>query len=69
MLKVKIIRTKWPTKKFSPKVYGPFKVLEKRGNRVFKLEISPRWKIDPIFHVSLLEPYQHLARPGREQPP
>jgi len=51
-------------------MYRPFKVLEvKKGARAFKLEISPRWKIHPIFHVSLLEPYRASAREGREQPP
>ena len=43
--------------------------MEKRGNRAFKLEISPRWKIHLIFHISLLEPYSQSNRPGREQPP
>ena len=33
------------------------------------MEISPRRKIYPIFHVSLLEPSRHSVRPGREQPP
>ena len=69
MLNAKDICTKLPTKKLSPKLYGPFQVLEKRGNRAFKLEISPRWKINPMFHISLLEPYRHLIPPGREQPP
>jgi len=51
-------------------MHGPFKVLEvKKGERAFKLEISPQWKIHPIFHVSLLEPYRASAREGREQPP
>ena len=66
MLNAKNIRTKRQTKKLSPKLYGPFKVIEKRGNRAFKLEISPRWRIYPIFHVSLSEPYRHSNRPGRE---
>ena len=57
MLNAKNIRTKRPSKKLSPKLYGPFKVLETKGNRAYKLEISPRWKIHPVFHVSLLEPY------------
>ena len=57
MLNAKNIRTKRPTKKLSRGLYGPFKVLEKRGNRAFKLDISRRWKIQPVFHVSLLEPY------------
>jgi len=69
MLSAKNIRTKPPSKKLSPKLYGPFKVLEKKGNRAYKLEISPRWKIHPVFHVSLLEPYRASNRPNREQPP
>ena len=69
MLNAKNIRTKQPSKKLSPKLYGPFKVLEKKGNRAFKLDISERWKIHPVFHVSLLEPFRTSVRPGREQPP
>ena len=69
MLNAKNIRTKQPAKKLSPKLYGHFKVLGKWGNRAFKLEISPRWKIHLIFHVFMLEPYRQSVRPGREQPP
>ena len=53
MLNAKNIHTKRPSKKLSPKLYGPFKVLEKKGSRAYKLEISPRCKIHPVFHVSL----------------
>ena len=69
MLNAKNIRTKRPTKKLRPSLYGPFKVLEKRGNRPFKLDISPHWKIHPVFHLSLLEPDKVSYRPYREQPP
>ena len=41
----------------------------KKGERAFKLEILPRWKIHPVFHVSLLEPYRASVRAEREQPP
>ena len=58
MLNAKNIRTKRLTKKLSPQQYGPFKVLEKRGNRALKLDISPRWKMHAVFHLSLLEPYK-----------
>jgi len=58
MLNAKNIPTKRPSKKLSPTLYGPFKVLEKNGSRAYKLEISPRWKIHPVFHISLLEPYR-----------
>jgi len=51
-------------------MHGPFRVLEvKKEEQAFKLEISSRWKIHPIFHISLLEPYQASVREGREQPP
>jgi len=69
MLNAKNIRTKRTSKKLSPKLYGSFKVLEKKGSQAYKLEISPRWKIHPVFHVSLLEPYRASNRPDREQPP
>jgi len=69
MLNAKNICTKPPTKKLSPKLYGPFKVLEKKGSRGYKPEISTRWKNHPGFHVWLLEPYRASNRPNREQPP
>ena len=69
MLNAKNIRTKRPSPKLSPRLYGPFKILEQRGNLAYKLQISDRWKIHPVFHVSLLEPYRTSIRPGREQPP
>ena len=69
ILKAKNILTKCPTMKLSPRLYSPFKVLEKGGNRGFQLDISPQWKIYPVFHVSLLEPYKVSDRPNREQPP
>jgi len=68
MLNAKNIRSNRPSNKLSPKLYGPFKVLEKKGIRAYKLEISPRWNIHPVFHVSLLEPYRATNRPNREQP-
>jgi len=68
MLKAKNIKRKRPTKKFTPRWYSPFKVLEKKGNRAFKLDIPACWKIHPVFHVSLLEPYKVSDRPNREQP-
>ena len=69
MLNGKNIRTKRLSKKLSPKLYGPFKMLEAKGQHAFKLEISPKWRIHPTFHVSLLEPYWTTIWEGREQPP
>jgi len=58
MLNGKNIHTKRPSKKLSPKLFSHFKVLERKGSRVYKLDISSRWKIDPVFHVWLFEPYR-----------
>ena len=69
MMNPKNISTKRPSKKLGPKLYGPFKVLEKKGSMAYKLEISPWWKNHPLFHVSLLEPYRASNRPNREQLP
>jgi len=69
MLNARNTKRKRPTRKFTPRAYGPFKVLEKKGNRAFKLDIPARWEIHPVFHVSLLEPYKVSDRPNREQPP
>ena len=68
ILNTKNVKTKRPTKILSPRLYGPFKVIETRGNRAFKLDLQPRWKIQPIFHVSLLELYKVSDWPNREQP-
>ena len=65
MLNAKNIRTKRPTKKLAPKIYGPFRILEKIGFRSFRLELQTRWRIHNVFHVSLLEPYQAKPIEGR----
>ena len=69
MLNGKNIRTKRPSKKLSPKLYEPFKIIEAKGQRAFKIAISPTWRIHPIFHVLLLEPYRTSIQEEREQPP
>jgi len=69
MLNGKNIHTKRPTKKLSPKLYGPFKMTQAKGQQAFKLEISPMWTIHPTCHVLLLEPYRISIQDGRLQPP
>ena len=69
MVNANNIRTKRPSLKSAPRLYGPFKILEQRGNLAYKLQISDHWKIHAVFHVSLLEPYRTSIRPAGEQPP
>ena len=69
MVNAKNIRTKRPSKKLAPKIFGPFKILEQQGELGYKLEFSECWKIHAVFQVSLLEPYRISIRPARDQPP
>jgi len=52
LLNAKNPRTKRPSKKLSPRLYGSFKILEQRGNSAFKLEIprGGRYTLSFMFH-------------------
>ena len=51
---VKNIRTK-RNKKFEWKFFESFKILETIENQVYRIDISKRWRIHNVFHVSLFE--------------
>lgn len=53
-------------RKLLPKWIGPFEVVQVVGPVAYKLKMNPGWRIHPVFHVSLLEPYRV---DGRVQPP
>jgi hypothetical protein len=55
-----------PSRKLLPKWIGPFKVVQVVGPVAYKLKMNPGWRVHPVFHVSLLEPYRE---DGRVQPP
>jgi hypothetical protein len=56
LLATKNINTKRPNKKLDYKYIGPYKILEKISENNYKLELSPKVRLHPIFHISLLEP-------------
>ena len=58
----KYIKTK-RNQKLEAKFFGPFRVLHPVGKQAYKLELSRKWRIHDVFHVSLLE--QDTTRKGR----
>ncbi|GKC84187.1 putative mitochondrial protein [Tanacetum coccineum] len=52
--------------KFSPKYYGPFKVLSKVGQVAYKLELNSQAQIHNVFHVSQLKGYRGEAPSGHQ---
>ncbi len=61
-LNSKYIKTK-KMKKLESKFFGSFQVFHAVGKQAYKLELSTKWKIYNVFHVSLLE--QDTTRKGR----
>jgi hypothetical protein len=54
------------SRKLLPKWIGPFEVVQVVGPVAYKLKMNPGWRVYPVFHMSLLEPYKE---DGRVQPP
>jgi hypothetical protein len=69
MLNRQNIKTKRPTAKLDHKLFGPFVVKRKVGERAYELELPPRMNIHPVFYVGLLEPYRESTDPSRKQEP
>jgi hypothetical protein len=48
-------------RKLLPKWYGPFKVLERIGQVVYRLKLPDTMKIHDVFHIDLLTPYRETS--------
>ena len=47
-----------PARKLRKRYVGPFFVTRCIGLVAYELELSEAWKIHPVFHTSLLQPFQ-----------
>ncbi|MBW0586413.1 hypothetical protein O181_126128 [Austropuccinia psidii MF-1] len=66
----KNIKLTRPTKKLSSIWLGPFPILKKVRTHAYHLKLPSQWKsIDPVFHISLLEPVKTSTIPSRNQEP
>ena len=68
-LSTKNLNTTRPTKKLDYKHVGPFKVIDHRENKVYKLDLPHTMRVHPWFHPSLLTPKGEDDIPGRRSEP
>lgn len=64
-LAAKNIRTVRPSKKLDHKRLGKFRVIQVVSSYAYKLKLPASMKIQPVFHVSLLEPVAEVPIPGQ----
>ena len=64
------IETTRLSQKLDQKPLGPFKIVDvvSESKAAFKLKLLLHWRMHPVFHASLLDPYQANKIGGREQP-
>ena len=65
------LKIRYPSRKLAPKREGPFEITEVMGPVTYRLKLPNQWHIHPIFHASLLSPYQEtdVHGPNFPQPP
>ena len=64
-------KLKMPSRKLSPRRYGPFTILKQMSPVTYRLQLPQTFKIHNIFHVDLLIPYHETEEYGMNylQPP
>ncbi len=68
-LSTRDIRLRLPCKKLSLHYIGPFKIQRQINEVTYRLQLPPRYRIHPTFHVSLLKPCSSPTPDQHEPPP
>ena len=63
------INKRRPAKKLTPRWIGPYTIEEVISPTAYKLQLPDTLRIHPVFHISLLKPYQTDDEFEREQQP
>jgi hypothetical protein len=50
------------SRKLLPKWIGPLKVVQVMAPVAYESKMNPGWRVHPVFHVLLLEPYRESGR-------
>ena len=67
LLSTRNLRMKGTPAKLQRRYVGPYRVVERVGERAYRLRLPDGWNIHPVFHVSLLKPWKTGAW-EREEP-
>ena len=57
LLSTRYLRFKNCPRKLQRRFVGPFPILQRIGRAAYKLQLPERWSTHPVFHTSLLRPW------------
>src|SRR6266567_8875663 len=62
------LKIKTPSKKLSPRRYGPYPVLEQISPVTYRIKLPSSLRIKNVFHIDLLTPFQETKEHGENYP-